>query len=56
VSGKIVKVNEELDDSPELINQKPYETFIFAVEMSDSSELDSLLSYEDYQKSIEEEG
>ncbi len=56
VSGKIVKVNEELDDSPELINQKPYETFIFAVEMSDSSELGSLLSYEDYQKSIEEEG
>jgi glycine cleavage system H protein len=56
VSGKIVKVNEELDESPELINQKPYETFIFAVEMSDSSELGDLLSYEQYQESIEEEG
>lgn len=56
VSGKISKVNNELDDSPELINQKAFETFIYAIEMSDSSELDSLLSYEDYQKSIEEEG
>jgi glycine cleavage system H protein len=56
VSGKIVKVNEELDESPELINQKPYEAFIFAVEMSDSSDLDDLLSYQQYRKSIEEEG
>ncbi|SRR6056297_58642 len=55
VSGKIVKVNEELEDTPELINQKPYDTFIFAIEMTDSSELDNLLSYEDYQKVIEEE-
>ena len=55
VSGKIVKVNEELEDSPELINQKPWDTFIFAIEMSDSSELDKLLSYEEYQKAIEEE-
>ncbi|MFW5712633.1 MAG: glycine cleavage system protein GcvH [bacterium] len=55
VSGKIVEVNEELEDSPELINQKPWDTFIFAIEMSDSSELDKLLSYEEYQKAIEEE-
>lgn len=55
VSGKIVKVNEELEDTPELINQKPYDAFIFAIEMTDSSELDNLLSYEDYQKVIEEE-
>ncbi|HDQ15102.1 MAG TPA: glycine cleavage system protein GcvH [Sediminispirochaeta sp.] len=55
VSGKIVKVNEELEDAPELINQKPYEAFIYAIEMSDSSELDKLLSYEEYQKVLEEE-
>jgi glycine cleavage system H protein len=55
VSGKVVKVNEELEDAPELINQKPYETFIYALEMSDASELDSLLSFDDYQKSLEEE-
>ena len=55
VSGKVVKVNQELEDAPELINQKPYEAFIFAIEMTDPSELDNLLSYEEYQKSIEEE-
>ena len=55
VSGKVVKVNQELEDAPELINQKPYEAFIFAIEMTDPSELDKLLSYEEYQKSIEEE-
>ena len=55
VSGKIVKVNDELEDTPELINQKPYETFIFAIEMTDPSELDKLLSYDEYQKVIEEE-
>jgi len=55
VSGKVVKVNQELEDAPELINQKPYEAFIFAIEMTDPSELDNLLSYEEYQKTIEEE-
>jgi glycine cleavage system H protein len=56
VSGKIVKVNEELEDSPELINQKPYEAFIFAVEMNDLAELEDLLSYDEYMKFVEEEG
>lgn len=56
VSGKIVKVNDELEDSPELINQKPYEAFIFAVDMKDPSELDDMLSYDEYKKFVEEEG
>lgn len=56
VSGKIVKVNDELEDSPELINQKPYEAFIFAVEMNDPSELEDMLSYDEYKKFVEEEG
>ncbi len=55
VSGKIVKVNEELEDAPERINQKAYETFIFALEMNDPSELDSLLSYEQYEQVTKEE-
>jgi len=56
VSGKVVKVNEELEDSPELINEKPFEAFIFAIEMTDPSELDKCLSYSEYQKVLEEEG
>jgi len=55
VSGKITKVNEELEDTPELVNQKPYDAFIYALEMSDASELDDLLSYSDYKKFLEEE-
>lgn len=55
VSGKIVKVNEELEDAPELINEKAYDTFIYAIEMTDPSELDKLLSFDEYKKFVEEE-
>lgn len=55
VSGKIIEVNSELEDKPELLNQKPYEAFIFKVEMSDSSELNSLMDAEAYEKFCEEE-
>ncbi len=56
-SGTIAKVNENLDESPELINQKPYEAFIFAIEMSDPTELEDLmdsLAYEEFLKQEEE--
>ncbi|WP_428776401.1 glycine cleavage system protein GcvH [Vibrio sp.] len=56
VSGEIVEINEELEDSPELINEEPYEGgWIVKVKMSDASELDNLKSAEDYLNSIEEE-
>ena len=44
VSGTVVAVNEELEDKPELINEDPYGAWIIKVEMSDKSELDSLLT------------
>lgn len=43
VSGEVVAVNEDLEDKPELINEDPYGAWIIKVEMSDKSELDSLL-------------
>ena len=43
VSGTIVEVNDVLDDQPELLNQDPWENWIIKVEMSDESELDSLM-------------
>lgn len=43
VSGEIVAVNEELEDKPELINEDPYGAWIIKVEMSDKSELETLL-------------
>jgi len=55
VTGKIVKVNEELEDNSELINSDAYDAYIFAVEMSDSSELDSLMDADAYNKFLEKE-
>lgn len=54
ISGAIVKVNEQLKDRPELINDDPYaQGWMIAVQLSDPSELDSLLSAEQYQNHLE---
>lgn len=50
ISGVIVKINEELEDSPELINEDPYANWIIKVEIEDKQELEALLSSEDYDK------
>ena len=51
ISGKVVEVNEELEDSPEFVNESPYENaWMIVVEPSDVSELDALMSAEDYDK------
>ncbi len=56
VSGKVVEVNEELDDSPEFVNESPYEkAWMIAVEPSDSDEIDNLMSAEDYEEMISED-
>ena len=44
VSGKVIACNDELEDKPELINGDAYRAWIIKIEMSDKSELDSLLS------------
>ena len=48
VSGKVLKVNEELVDAPEQINEDPYGSWMIELELIDSSELEGLLSAEDY--------
>ena len=48
VTGKVVEVNEALEDTPELINQDAFGNWIIKVELSDKSELDGLLSAEKY--------
>lgn len=56
VTGEIIEINEELEDSPELINEDPYESgWIVKVKLEDPSELDDLTSAEDYLANIEEE-
>ncbi len=49
VSGAVVAVNEALANTPQLLNQDPYgEGWLCVIEMSDSSELDSLLDAATY--------
>jgi len=53
VSGTIIEVNEELLDTPETLNSDAQTTIIFKIKLSDESELDSLMSDEDYQQYIQ---
>jgi glycine cleavage system H protein len=56
VSGTIVDINEELEESPEIINEDPYvKGWILTVELSDPSELDGLMDASEYGKFVEEE-
>ena len=48
VTGKVVEVNEALDDQPELINQDAFENWIIKVELSDKTELDNLMDAQAY--------
>jgi len=57
VSGTVVEVNEELSETPEIINEDPYNKgWIAVVQMSEASEADDLMDSSDYEKFVEEEG
>jgi glycine cleavage system H protein len=50
VSGTVVRVNEELDDAPEMINEQPYEAgWLVEVEISNTQELEALLNEDQYE-------
>ena len=54
VSGEVIEFNAELEDAPELINTDAYgKGWIIKVKMSDKSELDTLLSADDYKALVE---
>jgi glycine cleavage system H protein len=54
ISGELVEVNEALKDTPELINDQPYEAgWMVTVKMSNPAELDSLMSADDYKKYLQ---
>jgi glycine cleavage system H protein len=48
ISGEVIEINTSLEDSPESINAAPYENWIIKVKISDSSELEDLLTSESY--------
>ncbi len=56
VSGRILEVNEDLSESPEIINEEPYgKGWIAVIELENDTELDDLMDAADYSKYIEEE-
>ncbi len=56
VGGKVIKVNEDLSESPEIINEDPYgKGWIAVIELEDPSEADDLMDASEYEKYIEEE-
>lgn len=55
VSGKVVEVNEELSDSPEYVNESPYDkAWMIVIEPSDSSEIEQLMTAEQYEEMTNE--
>ncbi|MDV9031632.1 glycine cleavage system protein GcvH [Pseudomonas sp. RAC1] len=54
VSGEVIAVNEALADSPEQLNETPYEAWIFKLKPSNAAELDKLLDAAGYQAAIGE--
>ena len=56
VAGEVIAVNEQLEDEPETVNADPYhDGWFFKLQPADTSELDALLSAEDYQQQCDEE-
>ncbi|NCG29100.1 MAG: glycine cleavage system protein H, partial [Bacteroidetes bacterium] len=53
ISGEVVAVNESLADAPDTVNKDPYgEGWMIKIKYSDSSELDALLSADDYKSEV----
>lgn len=48
VGGTVVEINEELVDNPGLINESAFDAWIIAVDMSNPSEVNKMLSAEEY--------
>ncbi|OIP65091.1 MAG: glycine cleavage system protein H [Nitrospirae bacterium CG_4_9_14_3_um_filter_53_35] len=57
VSGTVIEVNEDIEDSPDTINESPYgDGWIVRLKLSDPSEIKVLMDAAAYQKFLEEEG
>ncbi|MFH1761938.1 MAG: glycine cleavage system protein GcvH [bacterium] len=54
LSGTVTEINKALDDSPALVNESPYEkAWMIKLKISQPEEAESLLSAEDYMKTLE---
>ena len=56
VGGEVIAINEKLEDEPETVNADPYnDGWFFKLQPSDTSELEAMLSAEDYQQQCDDE-
>jgi len=56
IGGRVIEVNEDLSESPEIINEEPYgKGWIAVLEIEDNYELDDLMDASEYEKYVEEE-
>ncbi len=56
ISGKVLSVNEDLEDSPEYVNDSPYEkAWMVVVEPSEPSQIEELMTAEAYEKMVSED-
>ncbi|MCQ8180684.1 glycine cleavage system protein GcvH [Methylomonas sp. SURF-1] len=53
VGGRVVSVNEAVQDAPELVNENAYQTWLFCIQADNPAELDQLLDAQGYQDLIE---
>ncbi len=55
LSGKVIAINNEVIDKPELLNEDPYKNYLLKIEIENPEEIEGLLNAEDYKKFVEEE-
>jgi glycine cleavage system H protein len=54
LSGKVIELNDNLEDEPELVNDKPYdEGWIIKIKLSNPDEIADLLSDDEYKVHVE---
>ncbi len=55
ITGKVIEVNEDLENDPSLINSDPYENWICKIEIANKADLDELMNAEEYEAFCNEE-
>jgi glycine cleavage system H protein len=55
VSGRVLEINDELEDAPEKVNEDAFDAWLVKVELTNDSELSDLMSAEAYEAFIKSE-
>ncbi len=56
ISGKIVEINEDLDDSPEFVNESPYEkAWMIVIEPANPADVENLMTAQQYEEMTNED-